>query len=116
MERFSKIENAIVDVKKDTITVFLPDQDVDDVVQTLTSDYPFADHEGLRRILEKNLTYSPMMRFVLDDEEKRTFTVERRCFRAGLGDWLPLSYSHNLAKLVKKYCRHLGKESFFELV
>lgn len=109
----AKIDNAIVDVRKDTITVFLPDQNLGELVQ-LFSNVPVRNEKGLHRALETSLTYSPMMRFVLDDRKKRTFTVERMYF-SGEGGWMSLEYSNNLAVLAKKYCRHLGKESFFEL-
>ena len=63
----------------------------------------------------KSATYSPMMRFTLEDKEKRLFSAERFCFMGGIDDWIYIGTDDSLNKQAKKYIRHLGKESFFEL-
>jgi hypothetical protein len=55
------------------------------------------------------------MRFVLDDEKSREFVVERMRFIDPEG-WILLRGPDDLAKLVKKYSPHLGKDTFFELM
>jgi hypothetical protein len=57
----------------------------------------------------------PVMRFTLEDKETRQFAVDRWCFRGSIDDWIPLSFG-DLPKLVARYCPHLGKESFFDLM
>jgi hypothetical protein len=60
---------------------------------------------------------TPVMRFTLVDEQARGFTVARWCFKGSIDDWWPLMGGRgDLKTLVEKYCRHLGKESFFELM
>ncbi len=59
--------------------------------------------------------YNKMLRFTLTDEKTRQFSVDRWCFRGSIDDWFPLDCGE-LRKLVEKYCRHIGKESFFELM
>ena len=59
--------------------------------------------------------YHPMLRFTLKDKTTRQFSVDRWCFRGSIDDWFFLDCGE-LRKLVEKYCRHLGKESFFELM
>jgi len=59
--------------------------------------------------------YHKMLRFTLTDETTRQFSVDRWCFRGSIDDWFFLDCGE-LRKLVEKYCRHLGKESFFELM
>jgi hypothetical protein len=67
--------------------------------------------------MEKFLSYSPMMRFTLVDEQTRTFAVERWCFRGAIDGWFSLLGGvGELKTLVAKYCRHLGRESFYELM
>jgi hypothetical protein len=66
--------------------------------------------------LEKFADYQKLLRFTLIDEDERLFSVERWCFRGSIDDWLPLESASPLAKAVSKYCRHLGQESFFELI
>ena len=60
-------------------------------------------------------SYHQMLPFTLTDETTRQFSVDRWCFRGSIDDWFPLNYGE-LPKLVEKYCKHLGKESFFELM
>jgi hypothetical protein len=63
--------------------------------------------------------YMKVMRFTLVDEKKRTFWVQRWCFRGSIDDWIDLWASGSeakLADLVKKFCPHIGQESFFELM
>jgi hypothetical protein len=54
------------------------------------------------------------MRFVLVDEKRRWFHVERMCY-LGDADWLLLD-GGDLKRLVEDYCPHLGRESFYELI
>ncbi|MGK7878034.1 MAG: hypothetical protein AB4426_33420 [Xenococcaceae cyanobacterium] len=115
VKKFAKLDNFIVDVKKNNIIVYLPDQNVGDLAE-LFSAFPFGDRSNASQLFLQSLTYSPMMQFVLEDAEIRKFVVERWCFRGSVDDWIPLDSSTDLKKLVKKYCRHLGKESFYELM
>ncbi|MEX2358764.1 MAG: hypothetical protein WEE51_10560, partial [Pirellulaceae bacterium] len=66
--------------------------------------------------LSKLANYSPMLRFTLEDTNKRLFSVERWCFRGAIDDWIFVDRPAPLAKQIKKYVRHLGQESFFELI
>ncbi len=59
--------------------------------------------------------FQQMLRFTLTDETTRQFSLDRWCFRGSIDDWFFLDCGE-LRKLVEKYCRHLGKESFFELM
>jgi hypothetical protein len=63
-----------------------------------------------------HLGYSPMMRFTLVDEQRRVFAVDRWCFLGSIDDWFPLSGGGDLERQVAKYCPHLGRESFYELM
>ena len=62
--------------------------------------------------------YMKVLRFTLVDEEKRTFSVQRWCFRGSIDDWIDLwSSGHHgkLLDLVRKFCPHIGQDSFFDL-
>jgi hypothetical protein len=55
----------------------------------------------------------------LVDEKDRTFRVQRWCFRGSIDRWIDLWESGSegkLSDLVKKFCRHIGQESFYELM
>jgi hypothetical protein len=63
--------------------------------------------------LHRTIQYSPVMRFTLDKPQKK-YRVERRCYR-GDSDWILLSFG-SLPTLLNKYLKHIGKESFFDLM
>ncbi|MDM8559394.1 hypothetical protein QUF82_11210 [Thiotrichales bacterium HSG14] len=71
--------------------------------------------EELEQIFLKEQTYIPKMRFVLQDEQTRNFTVQRWCYLGSVDDWVDLKTTNDLAQLAKTYCYHLGRESYFEL-
>ena len=67
--------------------------------------------------MERRGPYTAMMRFTLVDEEARTFSTARWCFKGGIDNWFPLmSGRGSLEELTAKYVRHLGRESFYELL
>ncbi len=113
IRRHAKIKNHKLVVKGKIITVYLPDQEIDALRNLLDSFVP-VDLTVADKTLNYFLTYSPILRFILTDEKKREFQVER----AGFADdeWYLLDGGNNLEKLAKKYCRHLGKDSFYELI
>jgi hypothetical protein len=113
IKKFAKLDHFIVDVKGKHIVVYLCDQNTE-ALMALVQSFPNGD-AGLVDRMAQSFTYSPMMQFVLVDEETREFEVERWCFRGSVDDWLGLDSSTDLKALVKKYGRHLGKESFYEL-
>ena len=60
-----------------------------------------------------------VLRFTLADEQDRTFRVQRRCFLGSIDGWIDLWMSGREGKLpalVRKFCPHIGQESFFELM
>jgi hypothetical protein len=61
-----------------------------------------------------NQHYTAMLRFTLDDKEKRKFIAERFCFRGAIDDWIYLSGPDNFREIVKKHLSTLGKDEFFE--
>ncbi|MBN2285806.1 MAG: hypothetical protein JXI43_05120 [Tissierellales bacterium] len=74
------------------------------------------DIKELSEVLFRNAIYHPMLKFTLIDEEKRLFITERYCFLGGIDDWIEIGTIDKLPKLVDTYGKHLGKESFFDLV
>jgi hypothetical protein len=88
LARFAMYQNCLVDVKREHI-----------IVHEVEGDY-----------------CHPILRFTLRDEITRQFSADRWCFRGSIDDWFCLSGRGALSRLVETYCRHLGKESFFELM
>jgi len=58
----------------------------------------------------------PCLRFTLCDDDKRPFAASRWCYLGSIDDWFPLRSMKPLSQLAKDYCRHIGEESFFELM
>jgi len=111
-----KAKNAIVAAKGDAITVFMPSFDPGESADELVVNFPFQDRARLLPVLERSVYFSPMMRFVLVDEETRECQAERWCSLGKIDDWIQVGSSGPLPKLARQFCRHLGKESFFELM
>ena len=114
MDKYSPAKYYQIDVKKNIIIIYLADQDVDILVELLKS-APGAKGMSVSDIANQFTTYSPMMRFVLVDAERRRFKVERYCFLGSIDDWVSIGRTDELPKLVKKYVKHLGQDSYYEL-
>jgi len=118
IRRDAQLEHFLVDAQGNDLTVYLP---------TASEDLPHVLAEGLglvspRKLLEasesimRRSPYVKMMRFVLVDENERLFHVERWCFLGGIDTWIFLDGPAPLERLVRKCVKHLGRESFFELM
>ncbi len=111
------LEHFIVDAEGESLVVYLPgleESEADELLAVLGGSDQ-RTREARDEMVRKS-HYRPMMRFVLVDEENRLFQVERWCFLGGIDKWVFLEGPAALAELVDKYVKHLGKESFFELM
>jgi hypothetical protein len=63
-------------------------------------------------VMDQN--YTAMLRFCLEDKEKRLFSAERFCFRGRSDRWIYLEDSEDFKRLVKQYVEILGTDKFFE--
>jgi hypothetical protein len=115
IRQYAQLKDYKIDVKGEAITIYLPDQEIDDLRSCFDS-LVFVNHFLLDESLRNILTYSPTMRFILTDEKERKFRVERVGFLDPEDDWPLLEGPNDLQKLAKKYCRHLGKDSFYDLI
>ena len=70
---------------------------------------------ALEDIAARFAYFTPVMRFTLIDEAGRIFAPERFCFRGSVEDWIPIGQPDQLAKLITRFFKHLGKESIYEL-
>jgi hypothetical protein len=77
---------------------------------------PWISKAEIKQAAIQNATYMPIMRFVLADLEKRLFLAERFCFRGSVDGWIDIGgRAQKLSVVLKKFIKHLGKESIFEL-
>ena len=108
------LEYFIVDVKGSAIIVYTPDQDVDLLIDTFDL-LPGAGSAKKKAILENALTFSPMLQFVLMDEEKRLFERQRYSFLGSIDDWINVGDIDRLPELVETYVQYLSEDSFYDL-
>jgi hypothetical protein len=115
MEQFSDQKYYQIDVKKNIISIFIANQDVDTLAALLKHTHR-RKGENVQDLIAQIITYFPMLRFVLIDKEQRIFMTQRFCFLDSLDDWIDVGKPGPLQKLVRIYVRHLGYDSFFELI
>jgi hypothetical protein len=111
-----------VDYKKEFVTIYESNNDVEDFKNSMGG---FLKGVPLRPgmnfdeamnflLMTANQNYTAMLRFRLVDKEQRTFTAERFCFRGSIDDWIFLDGPDTLEKLLKRYVKLLGTDSFFD--
>jgi hypothetical protein len=100
-----------VEARGNTVTIHESENRLSDVLGLMPS-------WGLRRdeaLEERFAYYQPVLRFILTDAERRLFAPERYCFRGSVEDWISIGTPDTIAKLVARYLKHLGQDSFYEL-
>ncbi len=113
LSRLGKDEYRL-EVKTNSIVVFEPDRSRESLDEILRLLGPVGTTRRARKILERDVRYSPVLRFVLDDEREHAFHVERMTY-TGEPDWSwPLGQG-DLEQLARDYLPHLGQDSFFDL-
>jgi Lhr-like helicase len=113
LKRNKSFNNYKLTVLYNILTIYLPDQDIEEL-RAIVSIFNKSSTK-IEDILLSSIRYSPQMRFQLEDHEKRKYSIWRYYYGAKKEEWLYLDSSTNLEKLSKKYCYHLGKDSYFEL-
>jgi len=113
MKDYTNLEFYRIDVKGNAIIIYLPLQDVN-AIKEVISQFRLNTPAEINHTLQRIITFAPEMQLILTDKEKHLFSVKRYCYR-GLGSWITLETSSDLKVLVKKYLKHLAKESFFDL-
>jgi len=115
-QRYSDVEYYKIDVKGNAILVYTAVQDMDALMAIFQDSPTFQDEKArIMKTLLQGIHYTADMQFVLVDETKRTFATQRYCYLGSIDDWIPIGRSGKLPRLVKRYVKHLGKESFVTL-
>jgi hypothetical protein len=71
--------------------------------------------EELRALEERYARFTPVLRFILLDQARRLFGVQRMSSLGGIDDWLELGQTGPVAKLARAIIPTLGTEQFYEL-
>lgn len=132
------VKDCIVDIKDNVIIVFTGD--LDEKIFSGLLGVPDAPATGLpedaniiyalmreimrivpiprpapAELLKKVQTYTPVLRFTLEDEKTRSFTPERACFMGGMDEWISIGGPGDITALANRFSKHLGRDSFYEL-
>ena len=118
LERYAKIDNYIVDIRKKNIDIYTSIQDSSNIRSLLLeSSQAFGrTHEDIEAIVEQSISYCCDFRFVLEVEQKRLFQTQRYCYRSSIDDWIDIGSPDSLNTLVKNYVKHIGQDSIYELL
>ena len=106
-----------LDVKPDSITVYGRVGPTVDVLVDIFTKHGFPvmpkGVEQVRKMLDRDARYEPVLRFELEDEEERIFAAERMTY-SGQGGWYYLDSDH-LQTLARRLIPLLDTDYFFEL-
>ena len=116
MRKYTSVQDYKIDVRGKVIVIYLADQDSDALDRILREHASsLVEKARIMTVLRQQLHYSPMLQFILMDEQRRSFWPQRYCFRGSIDDWIGIGLPDTLPNVVKMYVKHLGKASYFEL-
>src|SRR6266516_153352 len=100
MRKFAEVQDYKIDVKGNAIVVYTADQDIETLVGLFKDVYPEPSaNTQLMTLLRKEIHYSPMLQFILEDAQRLTFVTQRYCFRGAIDDWVYIVTPGKLATL-----------------
>jgi hypothetical protein len=116
--RHPKPNNYRVNVKPDRIEIYeRVGPDANDLVDALAQ-------EGLLRAgltgriqteIEQHGQFTPVLRFILIDAERRDFGVQRMCYLGSIDDWIDIGVTGTADELARRLIPRLGTDRFFDL-
>lgn len=115
IRRFARLKDSIVERKLTILTIHVADRN-DIKRDALREIALFAGRTNIDDIMRNTRTYSALLRFILVDKELRLFQTQRFCFRGSIDDWIYIGGVASLASLADQYVKHLGQDSFYELM
>ena len=118
LKRHPKARNYRVAVKNDRIIVYEAiGGDMEHLFDIFS--FPGMDREGLKIHLQNEMDrytqFTPVLRFILSDQETRNYRAERWCYLGSVDDWIYAGHSGKINQLAKKLMLKLGTDDFFEL-
>lgn len=70
---------------------------------------------GAIESLDRSAQFTPSLRFVLHDHEKRAYRAERWSFLGSIDDWIDVGHAGSVESLARILIPLLGTDEFFEL-
>jgi hypothetical protein len=116
MRTYATVKDYKIDVKGNALLIYTAEQDMEALAEILSHTHPNPlENVELMTLVRKGIHYSPMLVFQLVDAQRRTFQTQRYCFLGSVDDWIEIGKPGKLSTLVKKYVKHLGRDSYVEL-
>ena len=123
VRRHPKAHNYRIDVKGDRIEVYeRAGADPEELLPALERMGAPGERvrivgrvRELQEMLDQHARFSPVLRFILVDERKRTFRAERWCYRGSIDGWIDVRATGPLRRLARKLVPKLGTHAFFDL-
>jgi hypothetical protein len=113
-----KSHNYRVAVKRNRIEVYeRVGPDADELLADLAEmGFRFPHRSGqLRADMDRRAQFTPVLRFILADAERRVFRTERWCYLGSIDDWIDVGPSGPLDQLARQWIPRLGTDAFFEV-
>jgi hypothetical protein len=119
IKRHPKARNYRVDVKGKQIVVYeRVGPDAEDLSPLLRSYGQLSPSRlgDLQEFLDQSARFTPVMRFRLLDEDKRTFCTERWSYLASIDDWIQIGPSGPVHLLAQRYIPLLGSNALYDVL
>jgi hypothetical protein len=118
VRRHPEARNYRVNVRPDQIEVYESvGPDADDLLSDLRGVMGLlsrSKEDDLRAILARDAQFTPVLRFILEDEETRVYRAERWCYSGSIDGWLFIT-TDPVEQLARRMIPTLGTDEFFEL-
>jgi hypothetical protein len=117
MQKYSGVSHYKIDIKGNEILIYTAAQNMG-ALNAILQTFPGAMEQRaqVEDVLSRSAHYTPVMKFALIDENTRLFATQRYCYRGSIDDWMYAGGSGELKLLVRRYVKHIDKESFYELM
>ena len=112
--RIARLRGSRVERKLKVLTVYVADLK-EDWIEELSRLAPCRPQALMDDAPKQLWSYDAQLQFVLIDEKRRLFQPKRYCYLGRIDDWIDIGERGSLLTLAKRYIRHLGHESYFEL-
>jgi hypothetical protein len=117
VRRHPKARNYRVNAKPDRIEVYeRVGPDLDGLVSGLKELGILVEgrETKLQKVLNDGAQFAPVLRFILEDEDKRIYRAERWCYSGGIDGWLFVD-TGPVEQMARRMIPTLGTDEFFQL-
>ena len=99
-------------IEKKTITIYFADQDVERM-RELWTNTPVARKEGVEVLIDREITYSPVIRFALQSRKEGLFIAKVVDYEQGNRQWQILDTANSLEVLVSITREQIDLEAYY---